>query len=283
MDIPAILKAIEIFQPGVFPRAALEEAIARREEITPELLRIVEEVAARPTEIFEQKPDYMAHEYAVFLLAQFREKRAHRAIVKMASYPEALPERLLGDTVTEDLNSILAGTCGGDMEPINGLILNPRAYEFARNAALESYLVLLGAGEIRRDEVMAFYRSLFASLERKPSYVWSGLVCACVDIYPGEVMDEIRQVFEEELMDPDSVDLELVEEALQAGMETTLTRFAHDHPSLITNAISEMEWWHCFQPDKKSRELAIDQPEIGRNDPCPCGSGKKYKKCCLKK
>ncbi|WP_278336889.1 SEC-C metal-binding domain-containing protein [Dorea formicigenerans] len=24
------------------------------------------------------------------------------------------------------------------------------------------------------------------------------------------------------------------------------------------------------------------QPKIGRNDPCPCGSGKKYKKCCGK-
>lgn len=24
-------------------------------------------------------------------------------------------------------------------------------------------------------------------------------------------------------------------------------------------------------------------PKIGRNDPCPCGSGKKYKKCCLSK
>lgn len=23
--------------------------------------------------------------------------------------------------------------------------------------------------------------------------------------------------------------------------------------------------------------------EIGRNDPCPCGSGKKYKKCCIEK
>jgi uncharacterized protein YecA (UPF0149 family) len=22
-------------------------------------------------------------------------------------------------------------------------------------------------------------------------------------------------------------------------------------------------------------------PKIGRNDPCPCGSGEKYKKCCL--
>lgn len=26
-----------------------------------------------------------------------------------------------------------------------------------------------------------------------------------------------------------------------------------------------------------------EQPKIGRNDPCPCGSGKKYKKCCGQK
>jgi SEC-C motif len=26
-----------------------------------------------------------------------------------------------------------------------------------------------------------------------------------------------------------------------------------------------------------------DSPKVGRNDPCPCGSGKKYKKCCLNK
>ncbi len=25
------------------------------------------------------------------------------------------------------------------------------------------------------------------------------------------------------------------------------------------------------------------KPKVGRNDPCPCGSGKKYKKCCLEK
>ncbi|WP_050988031.1 SEC-C metal-binding domain-containing protein [Thiothrix nivea] len=26
---------------------------------------------------------------------------------------------------------------------------------------------------------------------------------------------------------------------------------------------------------------AVSQKLVGRNDPCPCGSGKKYKKCCL--
>jgi uncharacterized protein YchJ len=25
------------------------------------------------------------------------------------------------------------------------------------------------------------------------------------------------------------------------------------------------------------------EQKVGRNDPCPCGSGKKYKHCCLKK
>ena len=28
-------------------------------------------------------------------------------------------------------------------------------------------------------------------------------------------------------------------------------------------------------------QIVASSPKIGRNDPCPCGSGKKYKKCCL--
>ena len=32
----------------------------------------------------------------------------------------------------------------------------------------------------------------------------------------------------------------------------------------------------------RSQELEVAQ-RIGRNDPCPCGSGQKYKKCCLGK
>jgi len=32
---------------------------------------------------------------------------------------------------------------------------------------------------------------------------------------------------------------------------------------------------------KQDDSFESDIPSIGRNDPCPCGSGKKYKKCCL--
>jgi preprotein translocase subunit SecA len=30
---------------------------------------------------------------------------------------------------------------------------------------------------------------------------------------------------------------------------------------------------------EEGKPLRRDQPKVGRNDPCPCGSGKKYKKC----
>ena len=34
--------------------------------------------------------------------------------------------------------------------------------------------------------------------------------------------------------------------------------------------------------DKTGKQETIrrDMPKVGRNDPCPCGSGKKYKNCC---
>ena len=31
--------------------------------------------------------------------------------------------------------------------------------------------------------------------------------------------------------------------------------------------------------DDVIRQVKRDEPKVGRNDPCPCGSGKKYKKC----
>ena len=34
-----------------------------------------------------------------------------------------------------------------------------------------------------------------------------------------------------------------------------------------------------FKREYRLSQMAVSQ-KVGRNDPCPCGSGKKYKKCC---
>jgi len=34
------------------------------------------------------------------------------------------------------------------------------------------------------------------------------------------------------------------------------------------------------ESEPQASKPIIKGPKVGRNDPCPCGSGKKYKKCC---
>ena len=34
------------------------------------------------------------------------------------------------------------------------------------------------------------------------------------------------------------------------------------------------------QGEQKIKTIKLKKPKVGRNEPCPCGSGKKYKKCC---
>jgi len=38
--------------------------------------------------------------------------------------------------------------------------------------------------------------------------------------------------------------------------------------------------WYYYDSRKPSTMIQREEPKIGRNDPCSCGSGKKYKKCC---
>lgn len=50
------------------------------------------------------------------------------------------------------------------------------------------------------------------------------------------------------------------------------------------------EWNNIFDEEKRKQirkdynrsKIVVKEEKIGRNDPCPCGSGKKYKKCCGK-
>ena len=42
------------------------------------------------------------------------------------------------------------------------------------------------------------------------------------------------------------------------------------------------EWRFVDGDFVRDKPIEREEPKIGRNDPCPCGSGKKYKKCCGK-
>lgn len=55
------------------------------------------------------------------------------------------------------------------------------------------------------------------------------------------------------------------------------------HGYWLTQRSNETPDWDTLEPMGPARNepFCHDQPRVGRNDPCPCGSGKKFKKCCM--
>ncbi|HQP10905.1 MAG TPA: SEC-C metal-binding domain-containing protein, partial [Candidatus Omnitrophota bacterium] len=70
----------------------------------------------------------------------------------------------------------------------------------------------------------------------------------------------------------------------QAGPSQRFKSVFHSVPQqFVHNEISGLSHAPSSPPDKATSAPAPVRhtgPKVGRNDPCPCGSGKKYKKCC---
>ncbi len=289
MDVQEILSRLERNE-GHFPKVAIREAIAHRNEIIPPLLEVLEAVARDP-QSFAGDRDRMIHIYAMYLLAQFRETRAYPLLVQIFSAPGELPMNLAGDVVTEDLGSILASVSDGDMSGMTSLAENERANEYVRSAALKGLVALVASGKRGRDEVMAYFRGLFHTLDRTPSNnAWNSLASRCADLYPEEVVEDLRMAFEEGLIESFYIVWECIEDALRAGKEAAMIRLKRRYP-LIHDVEKEIGWWACFEENKKRKwdlpKVRFVPPpvpkarvKVGRNEPCPCGSGKKFKRCC---
>jgi preprotein translocase subunit SecA len=54
----------------------------------------------------------------------------------------------------------------------------------------------------------------------------------------------------------------------------------HEQLTGYDHLAQEMADQQAAAEPKKVETIVRDSPKVGRNDPCPCGSGKKYKKCC---
>ncbi|MBR4411365.1 MAG: SEC-C domain-containing protein, partial [Firmicutes bacterium] len=67
------------------------------------------------------------------------------------------------------------------------------------------------------------------------------------------------------------------------GDAASMARRAASADSQMAGAASGQMPGAAPEEVKKQETVRRDAPKIGRNDDCPCGSGKKYKNCCMKK
>jgi hypothetical protein len=280
-----------------FPAEAIALAEANWEEVAPRLLDALEAVAATP----EQARDgsYMLHLYAMFLLAEHRERHAFAPLLRIAELPEDVLEDLLGDVVSDGLGRCLASTLGSDadLEALRVIALNDRLYLYARGAALNALLTRVMEGDLEPDahrEWLAYCGEAEAGRLRSgnaddPTFL-SMVVADLADVGAAPALDTIRRWYADGLVDPSYVSLQEVE--ADARLDFAQLRLQARNEHYARSVTQEMGVWHCFKPESEENPGGMEDdlpyqepyrredPKVGRNEPCPCGSGKKYKKCC---
>lgn len=73
-----------------------------------------------------------------------------------------------------------------------------------------------------------------------------------------------------------------LEAGAQARNVWNVSQTSHDEVGQFAMAERQRAAAQAPQGEAKVKPIKLEQPKVGRNDPCPCGSGKKYKKCCGK-
>lgn len=271
MHIQAILRGLKS-DTATYPRGPVKAAIAQQEEITPHLLRIVKRATENVDRLSEDEA-YDGYIFAFYLLAQFREEQAYALIVDFFSTPGDVTLDVTGDVVTEDLPRVLASVSGGDMGPMVAMAKNASLNEFVRSAAMGAMVCLFVEGVRTREEVIAAFRDLYRSgLERERSYVWANLISETSSIHAQSLMEDIRRAFADGLVEETAIDLDDVDRYMAMDEAAALARLRErNHYRFIDDVIAATGWWESATPPPD---------DVRRNDPCPCGSGMKFKRCC---
>ena len=88
-----------------------------------------------------------------------------------------------------------------------------------------------------------------------------------------------------------SYDLETIDENTELTLDVNLEKLYFNMLEAKANYLYTLPQWDgIFSIEKrkeiqkayKATNMVINDNKVGRNDACPCGSGKKYKKCCGK-
>lgn len=280
------------------PREAMQLALENWEEAAPPLLALLEAYAAGQ----DQSDDATGAVFFVLhLMGQARDQRAFPAICRLAQDAEAL-EAALGDGISSTLAGILIGTYDGNLDRLKAVIENEEADEIVRAVAFDALTWLTAAGAVPTETTLAYLRELHGSMQpQEMSFAWYGWQNAVALLGLEELRPLVASAFEREFIDPTVMSFDNFLEDMQAARESedAVVFLADRKIAPFNDIITDLSRWHAFSDEyklEKARLAAIgpagpiwDVSEplvnplrgVGRNDPCPCGSGKKFKKCCL--
>lgn len=288
------------------PAEAIEAARHHKAQIIPELSQVLHRAAAALRDGKEWRGD--APFFALFLLAEFRASEGLPAILDALTLPGQEPFDLFGDAITEYMPRILLSLARERVIAIGQeLFRNKKLDAFVRGVGPRAIVHAAVAGFCSRAEAVEICRTmLIEAIAEEDVELVTSVVMYLLDLHAVEANKEMEDAFDRELVDDFMVDRESAFSELRNPSAQPASNYSV--PPDLNDTMKLLESWQSFNPvetgpidfddeeidpvdfedeemdpyDPPSHSQTYRLPEkrVGRNDPCPCGSGKKFKRCC---
>ena len=282
------------------PSLALDACTDRIDEAGPPVRALLDRAAAG--DALEDR-EYQLLYCGLHVLAAARDTMAGASLLRLLRRPIEEVEKVLGDAITETLPRIVPGVFDGDAAPLFAAIADTTLDEYVRNAMLGAATFLTWEGRIDAKEMRAFLERFHRErLAEDEDYAWVGWQEAIALLGLTDLVPLARRAWAEGRIDEAHTEIDFFEDDLAAALRAPADRrrFEDAHLGHIDDAVEALSWFQWGDDDAAERDWEtagddddfLDEPDwgapavnplrnVGRNDPCPCGSGRKFKKCCL--
>jgi len=300
------------------PIAALEAAKTKWSVFYPELERIIDQFIADDTSLTDEQQAILF--FGTLLLAELKYTPALSKCLQIFSRSDTFLtpiEGVFGDALTELTPSLFYNVANGNTRVLSDYIVDGHQAMYCKASAIEAVFAQYEVAIIDKAELAEHVARWLAAFSALPSVINSFLISALADSCIEYQLDEFKAQFIE-LCDKDLFDEErfkndevkawhsanackLIESGIietEFNLVNTLNTWADadaEYEELGSLLNDDLDVFDSLMGEgglltdvlyDENTILANSVPvssltTTGRNDPCPCGSGKKYKKCCL--
>jgi hypothetical protein len=319
MNLQQALLVIGNAQDNELPIASLEVVKANWPEFYPELERLIDQFTAEDTSLTDEQQAILF--FGTLLLAELKYSPALEKCLQLFARSDTFLsplEGVFGDALTELTPTLFYNVVDGNTQALCNYIVDGHQAMYCKASAIEAVFAQYEAGIIDEFVLSAHvtrWITVFSALPSSTnSFLISALADSCIEYQLDNFKSQFvalddKNVFDEDRFKYDEVKAwarsgtpKLIESGMiqtQFNVVTTLSAWADDDSD--DEELDNMSNEDFDDFDSLMAEggflanILYDENTIlensvpvssltlaGRNDPCPCGSGKKYKKCCLK-
>ena len=277
------------------PDFAVGICTVRIEEAAPKLRAVL--LRAADGEILSDDESLLLFR-GLHILGAARDREACQPLLRLLRRPFDEVNVLLGDTVVESLANIVTGVFDDDSDALFALIIDSSIDGFIREALFGAATFLAWERRIQRDRFREF---LVRFYEERPAedgdQAWAGWLQAIALLGLRDLVPLADNAFREGRIPEEWIDRRQFDDdiAVAEYAPDDVDRFTQYNLGYIEDVLVSLDWTRgtedVFDEDGEEAPWAdfaypnepVRNPwrNVGRNDPCPCGSGKKFKKCCL--